>query len=242
MMRRKANQEENTPVYVSVVIPAAGSSSRMGENCNKLLLDLNGIPVLMRTLLVFEQCPLVQDIIVVCREMDMMPYARLCKQFGLTKVRQMVRGGATRAASVWQGVQACAPETEFIAIHDGARPLLRQSTLRQLIADAVQYGASAPLVPMKDSVKRLEDGFIVGDVPRASIAAVQTPQIFKCDTITKALQYVLQKGLKPTDDCAAAELIGAQVFATPGDYTNLKITTPEDMLVAQAYLQEMDFS
>lgn len=236
----KKKKADDRP-YVSAVIPAAGSSSRMGEGCNKLLLDLDGIPLLARTLLAFESSPLVDEIVVVCREEDMLPYARLCESFGVTKARQMVRGGASRAESVWLGVQACDEKAALIAIHDGARPLLTRQTLEQIIRDAAEHGAAAPLVPMKDSVKRLEDGFIAGDVPRASIAAAQTPQIFARDSIEKALQNAMQKGLAPTDDCAAAELIGVRVFASPGDYRNIKITTPEDLLTAQAFLQEMEY-
>ena len=236
----KKKQEAHKRPYVAAVIPAAGSSSRMKE-CNKLLLDLEGIPLLARTLLTFERSPLVDEIIVVCREIDMLPYAKLCEAFGITKVHQMVRGGASRAESVWKGVQACKEETDLIAIHDGARPLLSQQTLEQVIQGAAGHGAAAPLVPMKDSVKRLEDGFIAGDVPRMSIAAVQTPQIFTSDCIRKALKNAMDKGLSPTDDCAAAELIGVSVFASQGEYTNIKVTTPEDMLIAQAFLQEMEY-
>lgn len=239
-MRWIKKQERDRP-FVTAVIPAAGSSSRMGDGCNKLLMELQGIPLLARTLLAFERCPLVDEIIVVCREADMLPYARLCKAYGISKASQMVRGGDTRAASVWLGVQASDARTELIAVHDGARPLLRQQTLMQVIRDAGEYGAAAPLLPMKDSVKRLEDGFIAADVPRATLAAAQTPQIFARDWLEKALRNAEEKGLAPTDDCAAAELIGVSVYASPGDYTNIKVTTPEDLLVAQAFLQEMEW-
>ncbi len=235
-MRWKKKTEDRP--YISAVIPAAGTSSRMGDGCNKLLLELDGVPILARTLLTFERCPLIDEVIVVCQETDMVAYARLCAAFGITKVRQQVRGGQTRTESVWRGVQACDARAAYIAIHDGARPLLPQALLRQVLADAITYGAAAPLVPVKDSIKRLEDGFIQGDVPRAAIAAVQTPQVFQRAHIQNALDNALKKGLSPTDDCAAAELIGVRVYATAGSYVNLKITTPEDLWTAQAFLQE----
>lgn len=238
---RWIKKQDGARPFVSAVIPAAGSSSRMGDGCNKLLYELQGIPLLARTLLAFERCPLVDEIIVACREADMLPYARLCEAYGVTKARQMVRGGDTRAASVWLGVQACDPRAELIAVHDGARPLLRQQTLMQVIRDAGEHGAAAPLLPMKDSVKRLEDGFIAADVPRATLAAAQTPQVFARGWLEKALRNAQEKGLAPTDDCAAAELIGVSVYASPGDYTNIKVTTPEDLLVARAFLQEMEW-
>ena len=109
-----------------------------------------------------------------------------------------------------------------------------------MIADAIRHGAAAPLVPMKDSVKRIEDGFIAGDVPRERIMAVQTPQIFAREDILRALQYAADQGLSPTDDCAAAEQVGIRVFASRGDYANIKVTTGEDLLLAEALLQEME--
>lgn len=239
MWWKKSSQNVKRP-FVSAVIPAAGNSSRMGEGCNKLLLPLGGIPLLVRTLMVFARCPLVDEIIVVCREQDMIPYARLCTDFGIEKVSQLVRGGGSRAESVLCGINACAKQAEFIAIHDGARPLLRQDMLRQIIEDAAEHGAAAPLVPLKDSVKRICDGFIAGDVPRETIMAAQTPQIFAYDAILHALGSVISKGLSPTDDCAVAELAGIRVFASRGDYTNLKITTREDILIAETLLQEME--
>ena len=199
--------------FVSAIIPAAGSSARMGEDCNKLLMPLGGIPLLMRTLMIFEHCSLVDEIVIVCREGDMMTYAHLCESFGMNKVSQLVRGGDSRAESVLCGIKACAEQTEFVAIHDGARPLLQQDMLRQIITDAMAHGAATPLVPMKDSIKRIGDGgFIAGDVPRESIMAAQTPQVFAHQDILRALTSAIEKGLSPTDDCAAAELLGIALF------------------------------
>lgn len=226
--------------FVSAVIPAAGSSTRMGAGTNKLMLELDGMPILARTLLAFERCPLVDEIVIACRESDMMPYARLCEAFGIAKVSQIVRGGGSRSESVLCGVRACAGQADLVAIHDAARPLLRQSDLEQVIRDAAEHGAACLTVPMKDSVKRVENGFITADVARASLAAAQTPQVFARKKIEQALEQVAARGLSPTDDCAAAELAGMRVFATPGDYTNIKVTTPEDLVVAEAFLQEAE--
>lgn len=236
--------KKNNPIqeraFVSAVIPAAGSSSRMGEGGNKLLLDMDGVPILARTLLAFERCPLVDEIIIACRESDIMPYAKLCESFGIGKVSQIVRGGNSRAESVLCGVKACAEQSDLVAIHDGARPLLRQEDLAQVILDASEHGAACLIVPMKDSVKRIENGFIVEDVARSTLAAAQTPQVFARNKIQQALELADARGLAPTDDCAAAELIGVHVFATQGDYTNIKVTTPEDLIVAEAFLQELE--
>ena len=123
-------------------------------------------------------------------------------------------------------------------IDDAARPLLQQKDLEQVIHDAEEYGAACLVVPMKDSVKRIENGFIAGDVERASLAAAQTPQVFERKKIQQALELVQSRGAAPTDDCAAAEVCGIRVFATRGDYTNIKVTTPEDLVVAEAFLRE----
>ncbi|HIV61358.1 MAG TPA: 2-C-methyl-D-erythritol 4-phosphate cytidylyltransferase [Candidatus Butyricicoccus avistercoris] len=231
-------KKEEKP-FVSAVIPAAGSSRRMGEDINKLLLLIDGIPVLARTLLSFQNNENIDEIIVVCRESDILGYAELCKSFSISKVSQIVRGGNTRTESVLCGVKACSDKSEFIAIHDAARPLISQDIITNVINDAINYGAAAPLVACKDSIKRVENGFIVGDVKRDSIAAVQTPQIFKSDIIKKALQNAKDNNLSLTDDCAAVEQIGISVYVSKGDYKNIKITTPEDIELAQTLLKEV---
>ncbi len=233
-------KEKKEKPFISAVIPAAGSSSRMGEGTNKLLMEIAGIPLLARTLLVFERCPLVDEIIIPCREQDILPYARLCETFGVTKASQIIRGGNSRMASVLCGVKACAKQAAFVAIHDAARPLLRPEHLEAVLGQAMVHGAACLVVPMKDSVKKLKDGFIAADVPRASLAAAQTPQVFARAKIRHALETAMARGFDTTDDCAAAELIGIPVFAVQGDYTNIKVTTPEDIIIAQAFLQEME--
>lgn len=237
-MWRKNKQEKHT--FVSAVIPAAGSSTRMGENINKLLMQLDNIPVLVRTLLCFQNNENIDEIVLVCRESDILQYAELCKVFSITKVSQIVRGGDTRTESVLCGVKACSQKSEFIAVHDGARPLISQNMLTQVVLDAIKYGAAAPVVACKDSIKRIENGFIAGDVKRDSICAVQTPQIFAKDVLEKALSSAKSAGLSLTDDCGAVERIGVNVFASVGDYRNIKITTPEDIILAEAFLKEIE--
>ncbi len=235
MFSKKKQTEPPTPT-VAVVIPAAGSSTRMGQN--KLMLPLQDIPVLAHTVSAFEQCPLVRDIIVVCREQDILPYSRLFADFGFSKVRHVLRGGETRAHSVLAGLHACASDIEFVAIHDGARPLISQALIAQTLTAAFADGAAAPVVPVKDSIKRVENGRIVCDVPRDSIAAVQTPQVFRRDQIADALHEAIADGAVLTDDCAAVERIGVCVTAVSGEYRNLKITTPEDIVIAESIVME----
>ena len=221
--------------FVTAVIPAAGSSTRMGSK-NKLLLELNEIPVLARTIYAFELAEAVDEIILVCREQDMLAYQELIDKYRFTKVSRIVRGGATRAESVYAGVYA-AERAAYVAIHDGARPLVSERIISKTIEAAMQDRAAAPVVPIKDSVKKLEGGRIVADVPRASIVAVQTPQCFERTLILQALELAVRKNVPLTDDCSAVELMGIPCTATEGSYRNLKITTPEDIATAEAMLE-----
>ncbi len=222
---------------VCAVIVAAGSSRRMGGE-NKLLLPLAGAPVLAHTLSAFEKCAAIRDIVLVCREQDILPYTELAKSFGISKLRTVTRGGDSRTASVLAGITAAPEDAALVAVHDGARPLVSEAVITEAVYAAAEYGAAAPVVPVKDSIKRIEDGRIAADVPRDTLAAVQTPQVFSRAVLTRALQAAARENRTFTDDCAAVEAMGQAVRATHGSYENLKITTPEDILVAEALLQK----
>lgn len=221
---------------ICAVLPAAGSSDRMGGE-NKLLMELDSVPILVHTLSAFERCDMIDDIIIVAREEDFVPYHSLCREYGLEKVRLIVRGGETREHSVLEGIRSCPEGTGIVAIHDAARPLVSDAVICGAVEAAIAFGGAAPVVPMKDSVKRIEDGKITADIPRSTIAAVQTPQCFERSRIESALVKALRRCLPLTDDCAAFEAAGYSVYATRGDYRNLKITTPEDLVTAEAFLK-----
>lgn len=222
---------------VCAVIVAAGSSRRMGGE-NKLLLPLAGAPVLAHTLSAFEKCAAIRDIVLVCREQDILPYTEMAKSFGISKLRTVTRGGDSRTASVLAGITAAPEDAALVAVHDGARPLVSEAVITEAVYAAAECGAAAPVVPVKDSIKRIEDGRIAADVPRDTLAAVQTPQVFSRAVLTRALQAAARENRTFTDDCAAVEAMGQAVRATHGSYENLKITTPEDILVAEALLQK----
>ena len=224
---------------VCAVIVAAGSSSRMGGE-NKLLLDLGGIPVLAHTRLAFQNCAAVTSIVLVCREQDIVPYSELACGFGVDKLSTVLRGGDSRTSSTLAGVANCPEGTELVAVHDGARPLVSDRVITLAVEAATACSGAAPVVPMKDSVKRIRDGFIEADVPRERICAAQTPQVFRRELLERALNTAAREGRIYTDDCAAVEALGAQVRATEGDYDNIKITTPEDLLLAEALLEGRD--
>ena len=229
-MLGKRRKKTDLPAVCAVIV-AAGSSRRMGGE-NKLLLEIDGVPVLARTLSAFQKCAAIRDIVLVCREQDIMPYTELAKAFSIDKLCTVTRGGETRTESVLAGITA-APEN---AVLDGARPLVSEAVITEAVTTAAACGAAAPVVPVKDSIKRIENGNIAADVARDTLAAVQTPQVFRKDLLRRALTSAAERGYSFTDDCAAVESLGTIVKATHGSYQNIKITTPEDILVAEALL------
>ena len=206
----------------------------MGQD--KVLLPLDGVPVIIRTLRALDNCPLIDEIVVVTREDLIVPISGLCRDAALSKVRKVVRGGETRTQSVLAGVEELSRSIELAAIHDGARPLVSQKVLEEVIRRAAQCGAAAPAVPVKDTVKVARDGLVESTPDRSVLYAVQTPQVFQRDLIRGALTKVLEAEAALTDDCSAVERLGIGVALTQGDYCNLKLTTPEDVAMAEALL------
>lgn len=232
--RRRARRETG---LCSAVIVAAGASTRMGED--KVLLELGGVPVIVRALQAFERTPEVDEVVVVTREDQVAEVAGLCRSFGLGKVTKVVRGGATRTQSARLGTLEVRRDAQLIAIHDAARPFITGEVIAQAVRQAAQTGAAAPAVPVKDTIKQAAGGRVERTLDRSVLYAVQTPQVFEASLIRAALQKALDDGAELTDDCAAVERLGMQVALTPGDERNLKLTTPADLLLGQALLEEV---
>ncbi len=220
----------------TAVIVAAGSASRM-QGVDKVLADLGGKPVLLHTLLAFQQCGAVDEIVVVTRKDLLGPVGSLCRASEISKVRNIVAGGAERSASVLAGLEYASARATLAAIHDGARPLAAPVLIEAVIGKAAQTGAAAPAVPVKDTVKIVQDGVVVETPDRGVLAAVQTPQVFDIDLLRAALYKASQDGAVLTDDCAAVERIGMKVHLVEGSDENLKITTPLDLAVARSILE-----
>ena len=179
--------------------------------------------------------PLGDEIIIVTRRDRLEEIADLCHKNGLHKVRQVVSGGATRMESALAGVSAARHGAAYIAIHDGARPLVSQELIERTILAAQKYRAAAPAIPSTDTLKAVDArGFIVGTVDRESIRRVQTPQVFEGDLIKGALTKAVKDGLTLTDDCSAMDRMGVKTFLVEGDPANIKITTPDDLVTAEA--------
>lgn len=232
----KKAQKNNHP-YCTAVVAAAGSSSRMGGT-NKILLPLDGKPVLVHTLTALQRAELVDEIVVATREESLVEISRLCQEYGITKCKKVIRGGESRVHSVFLATLEASPETELLAVQDGARPLATAELIDRVIETASRCGAAAPAIPVKDTIKTVrEDASVVETVDRSALRAVQTPQVFEADLLKAALQFALDQKNPITDDCSAVEALGKVVFLVDGDEENLKITTPVDMIFAEAILQ-----
>lgn len=224
--------------FCTALVAAAGSSSRMGEGRNKLLLPLDGIPVLARTLQALELAETVDAIVIAAREEDILPFSDLCRTCGVRKPVKIVRGGDSREASVLCAALEADERTELLAVQDGARPLTTPELIDAVVSAAARTNAAVPAIPVKDTIKRAEGGQVAETLERGSLRAVQTPQVFEAALLRAALQALLDAGETVTDDCAAVERLGKRVYLVDGSEENLKITTPTDLLFAQAILEE----
>ena len=222
---------------ISAIIVCGGSSSRM-NGVNKLLLPLGNTNVAGRNLVAFEHCPEVGDIVVVCRKRDRKELENTAEKLGIAKLRGFAEGGGTRQESVFSGLKKISPETSLIAVHDGARPLVKSEQIVRTARDAEVFGAAVLGVPVKDTIKVVNDGLITDTPYRPSLYITQTPQIFKRRIYFEAVDFALEHGLDFTDDCQLAEAIGVKVCMTEGGYENIKITTPEDIKIANLLLEE----
>ena len=220
-----------------VIVVAAGNSTRMGTP--KQWLELAGIPVLGHTLRAFDQVPQVGRLVTVARTEDIPRILKLAHQLQIQKPLTVVEGGATRQQSVTAGVHSLVDSTApLLAIHDGARPLVTPALIRRVIEEAAATGAAAAAIPVKDTIKVADSaGFVTQTPPRRLLWAVQTPQIFAAGTYRRALQKAADDGLDFTDDCQLIEYVGGRVKLVMGEESNLKITTPADMRLAEGFLQ-----
>ncbi len=228
-------KKEETP-FVTVVIAAAGASRRMGGE-NKQLILLDGIPVLGRTLLAFQQSPYIREIILAAAEEHMAEYAALGRQLKIHKLTRVIRGGESRLESVYRAACEASPDCEYLAVHDGARPLVSQQVIENVCKAAFLYSAAGAGIPVTDTIKRIDrEGRALATVDRESLRAMQTPQMAEKPMLLAALQSALEAGAETTDELAALERMGMRPVIVPGDRENIKLTTPTDVLVANAIL------
>lgn len=215
------------------IILGAGNSTRMKADKSKLLLKAGGMTVIERTVKTFSEIPVIDEIIVVCRESDLDSFEEVLGSYDVS----YCFGGNTRQESVFNAVETIDDDCEYVIIHDGARPLITEDEILKTIDKAYEYGAAAVGVPVKDTIKVVDDDNIIVDTPdRSTLVSIRTPQIFKFDLYKKALELAKSQKKDFTDDCALIENYGEKVCAVTGDYGNIKITTPEDIAVAESIL------
>ena len=231
----KRFRKEEPPLSCAAVVVAAGSAQRMGFD--KLAVMLDGQPVLVRAVNAFQQSPLIEEIIVVTREDRIAEVADLCKQYNLDKVSSVVCGGKTRTESAFAGVMAVKKDSRLIAIHDGARPFVSQELIERCVKKAsIQY-AAVPVIKSTDTLRTVDkDGALDGTCDRDRVVRIQTPQVFLADLVKGALSDAVQKGMTFTDDAAAVERMGTVIQSVEGDEENIKLTTPQDLTLAQGIL------
>ena len=221
--------------YCGAVIVAAGSDSRMG-GIDKVMAPLDGEPMIVRTVRAFQNCDAIKEIVVVTRQDLIVPIMGLCKNFD--KVRAVVAGGKDRAESVRLGMNALSNKVKLAAIQDGARPLITNAVIDRTVRAAHTYGAAAPGIPVKDTIKTVKGGVVINTPDRSTLQAIQTPQVFDFDLLRGALKKAWQEDAPITDDCSAVELLGFKVKIVEGDERNIKITTPLDLKIAELFLEE----
>ena len=220
--------------YCGAVIVAAGNASRMG-GIDKVMAELDGEPMIVRTVRTFQTCEAIREIVVVTREDLIMPIMTLCADFD--KVKAVVVGGASRAESVLMGLSALSAQVKLAAIQDGARPLVTHAVIDGTVRAAHSYGAAAPAIPVKDTIKVVTGGVVSNTPDRKTLQAVQTPQVFDLELLKGALKKAFQDKAEITDDCSAVERLGMSVKIVEGDERNIKVTTPLDLGIAKLLLE-----
>jgi len=230
--------------FVSVIIAAAGMSNRMGSKINKQFIVIDNKPILAHTIEKFESCKYVDEIIVVSKEQEV-EYCRkeIVRKYGYRKVTNIIKGGKERQDSIYNGIMALNERTDIVLTHDGARPFVRMESIISGIEGALEHGACVIGVPLKDTIKVIEDNNQVHHTPnRALLWAAQTPQCFQIDLLKEGYEYAISEGILGTDDSSLVEKKGYPVKMIMGTYDNIKITTPEDLVVAESIVKDKTLS
>ncbi|MCL2760814.1 MAG: 2-C-methyl-D-erythritol 4-phosphate cytidylyltransferase [Desulfuromonadales bacterium] len=222
------------------LIPAAGMGKRMGASINKQYLSLGGMPIVARTIKLFQEADFIDEIypIVPLAEIEYCQ-KEVIDKFVFTKVRSIVAGGPERQHSVRNGLRAIdgSNSEDIVIIHDGVRPLVPLNVVKESVKTASVYDGAVVAVPVKDTVKVVDDGQITETPPRGRLWLAQTPQTFRYKIIRDAHEAADVEGFLGTDDASLLERLGKKVGIVLGDYRNIKITTPEDIVLAEAFLK-----
>lgn len=240
---RTLSRTATEPHFTSAIIAAAGCGSRMGDigGKTKQLTEINGLPVIVHTLLAFQRCECINEIVVVGRADELSVYEEYKSTFGLDKLTKVVEGGKTRQESVLCGFEAISDESEFVAIHDGARCLITPEMIESVVREAYRRGAATAAASVTDTVKKEDgSGYISETYDRSSLWGAQTPQVFKTEIYRAAAYIAKEENFETTDDNALAERLGFKVKLVDCGRENIKITTPLDLKIAELILSERE--
>ena len=220
------------------IIAAAGQGSRMAGNRPKQFLQLAGTPIIFHTLKPFEQCDSIQEVIVVLPAEESAGFLSLANQHGLRKVVRVVPGGATRAESVWRGLEMTATTVEIVAVHDGVRPFVTADEIDRTVAAAQTSGAAILVAPAVDTIKQVNDDAVVKTLKRTELRHALTPQCFRYGLLHRAYKRADLHDPAVTDDSLLVEQLGESVKIVEGSSRNIKITSKRDLLIAEAFVRE----
>lgn len=224
--------------FVSCIVAAGGKGTRIGAGINKIFIELCGEPIIAHTLAVLQNNDYIDEIIIVTGECDIPGCCDIVKEFGITKVKTITAGGDTRQQSVMNGLKEISPGSDILIVHDGARPLVESSRITEVICAAKEYGAAALGTPEKNTLKFVdENGFITHTVDRSHIYEIHTPQGFKTCLARTMYENAINSGINGTDDCFLAESMGEKIRIVEDSGENIKITAPDDILVAERILE-----
>lgn len=223
---------------VAAVIVAGGSGSRMGTKVKKQYLKLKSKEILVHTVERFSTIAMIEEIIVVTGKEDIDYVTKLLKEnYKLEKVKAVVAGGKERQDSCYNGIGHVSDTMDYIIVHDGARPLISEAVILESIEKVKEYKACVVAVPVKDTIKVVDEtGKVSHTPPRQTLWSIQTPQIFEKELLIKAYAEAQTNHIKATDDSMIVEALGQAVYIVQGEYNNIKITTPEDLLLAERLL------
>ncbi|MBD3879578.1 MAG: 2-C-methyl-D-erythritol 4-phosphate cytidylyltransferase [Quinella sp. 1Q5] len=224
---------------VTAVFPAAGSSKRMGGGVNKNLLELAGEPILLRTLKTFSKVERINFLIVVVAAHEVETVEGLMRSARGLKPWRVTVGGSERQYSIANGLKLLPDDAQIVLVHDAARPLVTVQTINEVIDAAEQFGGAIAAIPEKNTIKVIDaQGFVKYTPPRAELVSVMTPQGFRREILLRAYDKAAEENFLGTDDSSLVEQLGFRVKVVAGGYQNIKITTPEDIRIAETFLEE----
>lgn len=223
----------------SAIIVAAGSGKRFGAEKPKQFLELCGNPVIAHTLAAFENCADVDEIVLVLAESELDNFRQIATRLDFAKLKNVVEGGETRAASVWNGLNAVSANAEIVAVHDGARPLISPEEISRTIEKAGKTGAAILVAPLTDTIKEIAGDKITTTIPRERLRRALTPQCFRIEILRRAFEEFTDLNETATDESLLVEKLGVTVSTVEGSPRNIKITVPEDLVLAEILLKQL---